>query len=139
MRKLFLVTLVAAGLVASGCAEITTLALKDSFVKPATVTRTINSTSVDKAVKAAVTAAGKTAWTPKTISVETGYVLAEYQPDVVGRSDRDYAYKLEVRIPEKGSGDVQVIVTPPRGIMGGKAPELMANEFLDALADALKN
>ncbi len=66
-------------------------------------------------------------------------MLAERQLTVVGRSARDYAYKLEVRVPDKGQGELQVTVTPPTGIMGGKAPELMANEFLDALADALKN
>lgn len=108
------------------------------MLQPASVTRQINAQSVEKAVKAAVTASGKTGWTPKTISIETGYLLAEYQPDIVGRSARDYAYKLEVRVPDGGRGDVQVTVTPPQGIMGGKKPDVMVNEFLDAYEQALK-
>lgn len=125
-------------LITAGCGEVATVVLRDSFVKPATVARAVNSNSVENGVKAAVAAAGKTFWTPKTISVETGYVLAEYQPEVISRGPRDYAYKLEIRIPEKGRGDVLVTVTPPQGIMGGKPPEVMANEFLDAFGDALK-
>jgi hypothetical protein len=138
MKKIVVFMSLAVVLLITGCAEIATLTMQDSFAKPATITRHINSNSVERGVKAAVTAAGKTSWTPKTISIETGYVLAEYQPEVVGRGARDYSYKLEVRIPEKGRGDVQVVVTPPRGIIGGVSPEVMANKFLDAFAEVLK-
>jgi hypothetical protein len=110
------------------------------YVKPASATHQINANSVEKAVKAAVTASGKTEtrWTPKTISIETGYFLAEFQPDVIGRSARSYAYTLEVRVPEGGRGDVQVTVTPPQGISGGKPTEDMVKEFFDAYEKALK-
>jgi hypothetical protein len=110
------------------------------YVKPANATHQINANSVEKAVKAAVTASGKTEtrWTPKTISMETGYFLAEFQPDVIGRSARNYAYTLEVRVPEGGRGDVQVTVTPPQGISGGKPTADMVKEFLDAYDQALK-
>lgn len=136
IASVLMATLVILG--TSGCADLTTLALQDKFVKPASVTHQINAPSVERGVKAAVTASGKTGWSPKTISVETGYLLAEYQPDVVGRSSRNYAYTLEVRVPNKGRGEIHVTVTPPKGIMGGKAPEVMANEFLDAYVQALK-
>lgn len=42
------------------------------------VTRQTNAPSVEKAVKAAVAASGKIGWIPKTISVETRYMPADY-------------------------------------------------------------
>jgi hypothetical protein len=85
-----------------------------------------------------VSAAGKTGWIPKTISVETGYVLAEAVPDVkYTRGARDYTYRLEVRVPDSGKGETNVVVTPPAGVVSSKSTEELANEFLDALTTEL--
>ena len=48
-----------------------------SYVQPASATRPITVGSVDKAMRAAVTAATSTDWVPKTVSTETGDLLAE--------------------------------------------------------------
>ena len=48
----------------------------DKYLKPISKSRQISTGSQKEAVNTAVKAAGKTGWTPKTISVETGYVLA---------------------------------------------------------------
>jgi hypothetical protein len=102
-------------LIISGCAQMIADAIyKDKYAKPATVSRQINSSSGKAAVNAAVSAAGKTGWTPKTISVETGYVLAEAVADVkYTRGARDYTYRLEVRVPDSGKGDTNVVVSSP--------------------------
>ena len=105
---------------------------------PATSSRNINATSLEGAVKAVVAASGETGWKPTTISVEMGYVLAEWQPDVIFRGDRDYAYTLEVRVPNNGKGDVRVTVSPPKGVMGGPSTENMIREFLDAYEQAVR-
>ncbi|MES2188717.1 MAG: peptidoglycan-binding domain-containing protein [Pseudomonadota bacterium] len=122
----------------SGCAEIISESIfKGSYAKTATVTRRVNASSGSAAIKAAVAAAGKTGWSPKTISMETNYLLAERVPDAgITRGAREYVYKLEVRAPEGGRGDLSVTVTPPTGVLG-KPSEDIANEFLDALSAEL--
>lgn len=122
----------------SGCAEIVSESIfKGSYAKTATVTRRVNASSGSAAIKAAVAAAGKTGWSPKTISMEANYLLAERVPDAgMTRGAREYVYKLEVRAPEGGRGDLSVTVTPPTGVLG-KPSEDIANEFLDALSAEL--
>jgi len=128
----------AATTLVAGCGSMVNAAFKDKYAKPASASRQIDAASTERAVKAAIAATGKTGWTPKTVSVETGYVLAEFQPLVGARSARDYAYKLEVRIPDQGRGELQVNVTPPTGVIADKPTEDYVREFLDAFMQALK-
>lgn len=140
IRKFFIACIIVSGtLIASGCSQMIADSMYgDKYVKPATVTKQINASSGKAAVSAAVSAAGKTGWAPKTISVETGYVLMERTPDVkFTRGARDYTYRLEVRVPESGNGVASVTVTPPTGVLGKPSDEI-ANEFLDALTSELK-
>lgn len=108
-----------------------------SYVQPASSTRPITAGSVDKAMRAAVTAATSTNWVPKTVSTETGYLLAERDVRVMGRSGRADSYKLEVNIPPGGNGSISAKVTPPPGVMGGESTESMVAKFLDAYEVAL--
>ncbi|WP_200374894.1 hypothetical protein [Thiocystis violacea] len=107
------------------------------FLKPATATKTISAPSGKRAMTAAIAAAGKTGWTPKVISLETNYMLAEQEPDVVGRSARSYAFSLEVRLPERGRGRVTVTVVPPQGITSDTPTQVYADAFVQALAREL--
>ena len=109
-----------------------------AYVQPASATRAITAGSVDKAMKTAVTAATSTDWVPKTVSTETGYLLAERDVRVAGRSGRADSYKLEVNIPPNGNGSVSAKATPPPGIMGGESTESMVVKFLDAYELALR-
>jgi hypothetical protein len=72
-------------------------------VKPATAARPMTAGSMDRAMKAAMNAASATNWVPKTISAETGYILAERETTVVGGGNRTNTYKLEVTVPSGGS------------------------------------
>lgn len=69
---------ISATLYVTGCGQIIADSLfQDKYVKPATVSRSIKSRSAKLAMKAAIAAAGKQGWTPKTISTETNYIFAE--------------------------------------------------------------
>jgi len=73
---------------------------------PVSNTRPIVAGSMERALKATVVAATSTDWVPKTISAETGYIMAE-------RGDpRVDSYRLEVMIPTGGVGSLNVKVTP---------------------------
>jgi hypothetical protein len=111
-----------------------------SFVQPASATRPITAGSLDKAMKAAVAAATSTNWIPKTVSTETGYLLAEREIRVLGRAERPDSYKLEVNVPSDGNGNISAKVTPPPGVatVGGESTENMVAKFLDAYEAALR-
>ncbi len=110
----------------------------DKHLKPISKSRQISAGSQKEAVNTAVKAAGKTGWTPKTVSVETGYVLAEYVADIkYTMVARDYTFKLEVRLPENGKGDANIFITPPSGLVSSKTMDKIANVFLDALTNEL--
>jgi hypothetical protein len=87
-------------------------------------------------MKAAIAAASASDWTPKTISSETGYLLAEREIAVSGRRARNDAYRLEVNLPSSGTGNVSVKINPPPKVMGGKDTQQMLNEYLVALEQA---
>jgi hypothetical protein len=99
----------------SGCAQMIADSMYgDQYLKAITKSRQISAQSQKEAVNAAVSAAGKTEWTPKMISVETGYVLAEHVPNVKAmNAARNYAFRLEVRLPETGKGEATIVITPP--------------------------
>ncbi|MDP1991605.1 MAG: SH3 domain-containing protein [Syntrophales bacterium] len=110
----------------------------DKYLKPISKSRQISASSQKEAVNIAVKAAGKTGWTPKTISVETGYVLAEYVADIKYTIvARDYTFRLEVRLPDHGKGDANIVITPPPGLVSSKTMDKIANVFLDALTNEL--
>lgn len=110
----------------------------DKHLKPISKSRQISASSQKEAVNTAVKAAGKTGWTPKTISVETGHVLAEYVADLKYMIvARDYTFRLEVRLPDNGKGDANIVITPPSGLVSSKPMDKIANEFLDALTNEL--
>ncbi|MCR4321376.1 MAG: hypothetical protein NUV74_13695 [Candidatus Brocadiaceae bacterium] len=71
--------------------------------------------------------------------METGYVLAELVGDAkYTRGARDYTFRLEVRPPDNGKGDANVVITPPTGLTSSSTMDDIANEFLDALTTELK-
>jgi hypothetical protein len=107
------------------------------YVQPSTVARPITAQSTASVMQAAVRAASSTGWTPRTISPETGFMLADREVRVVARAGRNDSYKLELVVPKTGRGEVTAKVTPPPGVVGGESPQTMANEYLDALARAL--
>jgi len=110
----------------------------DKYLKQISKSRQISASSQKEAVNTAVKAAGKTGWTPKTISVETGYVLAEYVADLKYTIvARDYTFRLEVRLPDNGKGDANIVITPPPGLVSSKTMDKIANVFLDALTSEL--
>jgi hypothetical protein len=118
-----LALLICVGLI-SGCATL----------EPAMSTESISIASIDEAMKAASLAARDTNWIVKTVDKENGYLLAEREVRVLGRSERPDAYKLEVEFT-KSSGEniaMRAKVTPPPGIMGGQSPESMVAEFITA-------
>ncbi len=131
-----IVTILPLTLAMTGCAQmIADKMFGDQYLKPITMTRAIAADSQRAAVNAAVSAAGKTQWTPKTISVETGYLFAEWTPTVGAmNSARNYAFKLEVRLPETGKGDASISITPPQGLISKEiAMDGLAKTYLDAL------
>ena len=124
----------------SGCAQMIADSMYgDQYLKPITKSRQISAQSQKEAVNAAVSAAGKTEWTPKTISIETGYVLAEHVPNVKAmNAARNYAFRLEIRLPETGKGEATIVITPPQGITSSVTMEEVANKYLDALESELR-
>lgn len=124
-RRSVLGVVVASVALLTGCINYT------DFLRPATATASIDAGSSKRAMKAAISAAGHTGWTPKVISLETDYLMAEQEPDVVGRSARSYAFSLDVRLPERGRGLVTVTVVPPQGITSYTPTDVYAHEFLD--------
>ena len=123
-----------------GCAQlIADQIFGDQYLKPIAKSRAISADSQKTAVNAAIAAAGKTEWTPKTISVETGYMLAEKTPTVSGmNAARNYSFKLEVRLPTTGKGDANIVMTPPQGLISKVSMEELATKYLDALEAELK-
>lgn len=111
------------------------LVLIGCVVQPATLLRPVPATPIDRSMRAALTAASETGWTPTTVSAETGYLMAEQGVVVIGSENKNY--RMQVQLPKSG-GDVRVTVTPPTGVMGGKKPATMAAEFLDAFERALR-
>lgn len=107
-------------------------------VKPATAARPVAAGSMDRAMKAAMTAATTNNWVPKTISAETGYILAEREIRVAGRANRPDTYRLEITIPAGGSGSLTAKVTPPPGVVGGESPADMVAKFLTSFAEAVR-
>ena len=124
----------------SGCGQIVADSLfSDQYLKPITMSRMVNFSSKKTAVNAAVDAAVKVGYTPKTISVETGYVVAEYVADPkFTRGARDYTFKLTVRLPETGKGKASITITPPSGLVSSKTMEQEASEYFDALLSLKK-
>ena len=127
-RRTFLAMAVSATFALSGC----------NYVKPASGTGTITAPSTKRAMRAAVAAANELGWTPRTVSVETGYMLAEQEVGVVSGSEKHYIYTLAVQLPERGRGDVQVTVTPPVQVLGGTPTTTMVDEFLKLFSQKLK-
>src|SRR5258708_34771151 len=79
-------------------------------VKPATAARPVAAGSMERAMRAAVAAASASNWVTKTVSPETGYILAEREERVTGRRDRPEAYKLGGTIQSDGPGSISVNV-----------------------------
>jgi len=109
-------------------------------VGPARMTDSIAASSIDDAMKDASQAARDTDWVVKTMDKENGYLLAEREIRVLGRSGRADAYKLEVDFAKSSDGNVEARakVTPPPGVMGGQSPESMVAEFLTAFKSRSK-
>lgn len=127
------------GLSISECSQmIASATFGDKYLKQISKLRQIAAGSQKEAVNAAVKAAGKTGWTPKTVSVETGTVLAEYVADLkYVIVTRDYTFKLEVRLPENGKGDATIVITPPPGLISSRTMDKIAYEYLDSLTHEL--
>lgn len=106
-----------------------------AFVQPAMRTQPISTTSLDNAIRAATKAARETNFVVKTVDKENGYIYAERDVRVAGRSGRADSYKLEINISNpsaSGRTELNVKVTPPPGVMGGQSPEDMIAEYLRA-------
>lgn len=104
--------------------------------QPASAVHPASAPSLEVAMRAALSAASSTNWTPTTVSAETGYILAERGSTVIGRDSND-AYRLEVQLPPNGSGEVRARVVPPSGVMGGSNTSQMVSEYLAAFDLAL--
>ncbi len=140
-RVSVLACFLSSSLLVSGCAQmIADKMYGDQYLKPISMSREIASDSQKSAVSAAVAAAGKTQWSPKTISVETGYMFAEWTPPIFGmNAARNYAFKLEARLPESGKGTASVSITPPQGLVSKDITmEGLATKYLDALDTEVK-
>ncbi len=125
MKSTKLTILLMALLILVGCA----------FVQPAMRTQSISTTSLDNAIRAATKAARETNFVVKTVDKENGYIYAERDVRVSGRSGRADSYKLEIDISNpsaSGRTELNVKVIPPPGVMGGQSPEDMIAEFLRA-------
>ena len=141
-RMLYMAVMMISALLLGGCAQtIADAMFADQYLKPITKSRQVSAESQRAAVNAAVSAAGKTEWTPKTISVETGYMFAEWTPTVGGmNAARNYAFKLEARLPENGKGDATVVITPPQGLISSKiSMDELATKYLNALDVEVKS
>jgi len=105
-----------------------------SCASPATRTRSISATSLSNAIKAATKAAREIDFVVKTVDKGNGYIYAERDAKVIGRSGRADSYKLEIDINPSAIGkmDLSVKVTPPPGIIGGLNPENVTADFLKA-------
>jgi hypothetical protein len=80
-------------------------------------------------MKAAVTAATSTDWVPKTVSTETGYLLAERDVRVMGRSGRSDSYKLEVMFQQMETGTSVQKLLPHQALWAAKAPIVWLQSF----------
>ena len=110
----------------------------DKYLKQISKSQQVSASSQKEAVNSVIKAAGKTGWTPKTVSMETGYVLAEYVADLKYTIvARDYTFRLEVRLPDNGKGDANIVITPPPGLVSSKTMDKITNVFLDALTNEL--
>ena len=100
---------------------------------PVTDVRQVPVGPMERVLRAAVVAATASDWVPKTISAESGYVMAE-------RSElRQDPYRLELMIPPGGTGSMSVKVTPLSRTTNGTqdgASSLM-KRFLEAFDQAL--
>lgn len=141
MEKIILkITILFLMLTLCGCGQMIADAMfSDQYLQPISKTYPIKATSKKKAVNAAIDAATKTNWIPKTISVETGYILAENVADPkFTRGKRDYTFRLEVHLPENGNGNVNISITPPSGLLSTKSMDELVNEYFEALLNELK-
>lgn len=110
----------------------------DKYLKAIAKSREIAAGSKRDAVNTAVKAAEKSGWKPTVVSPERGYVLAERVADVsYAIVTRDYAYRLEVRLPGSGKGDASILITPPPGLISSKTMDQIADEYLDSLTREL--
>lgn len=127
------------GLSVGECSQmIASATFGDKYLKQISKSRQISSSSQKEAINAAVKAARNTGWTPKTVSVETGTVLAEYVADLkYVIVTRDYTFRLEVRLPENGKGNAHLFITPPPGLVSTRTMDKFADEFLDSLTHEL--
>ncbi|MEP6621188.1 MAG: hypothetical protein ABJE47_17820 [bacterium] len=97
---------------------------------PVSEVRPMTAGSMERALRAAVSAAMSTEWVPKTISAETGYLMAERS------NPHDEPYRLELLIPAGGSGSLSVKVTPLNGRRNDgdeSGAAVLAKSFLAAL------
>jgi uncharacterized protein YgiM (DUF1202 family) len=127
------------GLSIGECGQmIASATLGDRYLKQISKSRHISAGSQKEAVNTAVKAAEKTGWTPKTVSVETGTVLAEYVADLkYVIVTRDYTFRLEARLPKSGKGDATIVIAPPPGLVSSRTMDKIADEYLDALTHEL--
>lgn len=139
-KKILIIAILFLMLPLYGCSQMIADAMfSNQYLQPISKSYPIKASSKKKVVNAAITAATKTNWIPKTISVETGYILAENVADpILTRGKRDYTFKLEVHIPEDGKGNVNISITPPSGLLSSKSMDELANEYYEALANELK-
>lgn len=102
--------------------------------KPVVRTQNVHVSSIDKAFNIAMQAARDTNWIVRTTDKENGYLLAEREVNVLGRSGRADAYKLEVDFKKSANETIELSakVTPPPGIIGGENPDSMVTQFLNA-------
>jgi hypothetical protein len=109
-------------------------------LRPAMKMESIQIVSIEEAMKAASLAARDTDWVVKTMDKENGYLQAEREIRVLGRSGRADVYKLEVDFAKSSDGKVEASakVTPPPGVMGGQSPDSMVAEFLSAFRSRSK-
>ncbi len=69
--------------------------------------------------------------------METGYVLGDMSRLKHMIVARDYTFRLEVRLPDNGKGDANIVITPPPELVSSKTMDKMTNVFLDALTNEL--